>query len=76
MPPTGTNLMNEDVAAPSMLNGCLGVPDPILNGGELFENRYIVVIFPISSEWQERDHATARLKRRGGKTDFSDPMKA
>ena len=36
MPPAGFDLMNEHVAAPSMLNGGFDVPDAILRDGELF----------------------------------------
>ena len=43
MPTPGFDLVNEHVAAPSMLNGRLGVPNPILCGRELFENGEVVV---------------------------------
>ena len=43
MPPAGFDLMHQHVAAPSMLNGRLGVPDAILGGGELFEDCEVVV---------------------------------
>ena len=39
----GFNLVNQDIAAPAMLNRCLRVPEAFLGRCQLFENRDVVI---------------------------------
>ncbi len=40
---SGLDLMHQHVTAPSMLDGCLGIPDTILRGGQLVEHCQVLV---------------------------------